>query len=67
MSDSDGAERGWAAEHLVSLSLHKVAGSLPVVSFQRLVVAVGEMDCLPDDRRLQGEAFQQVGGRAVCF
>ena len=69
LSDSDGAERGRAAEHLVSLSLHKVAvaaGSLPIVSFQGLVVALGEMNCLSGDRRLQGEAFQQAGG-AVCF
>lgn len=59
--------RGRAAEYLLSLSLHKVAGSLPVVSSQGLVVAFGEMDCLPADQRLQGEAFQQAGGRAVCF
>lgn len=48
-----------AVEQLVSLFLHIVSGS-HIVCLQGLVVALGELACLHDSCRLQGEAFQQA-------
>lgn len=48
-----------AVEQLVSLSLHIVSGS-HIVCLQGLVVALGELDCVHDSCRLQGEACQQA-------
>lgn len=58
---------GRAVEQLVSLSLHIVSGSLHRVSLQGPVVALGELDYLHGNWRLQGKVLQQARWKLCAF
>ena len=58
---------GHLVDQLVSLSLHVVSGSFHRVSLQGPVVALGELDCLHDNWRLQGKVLQQARWKQCAF
>lgn len=58
---------GRAVEQLVSLSLHVVSRSFHRVSLQGPVVALGELDRLHDNWRLQGKSASADKVEATCI